>query len=86
MDFSFLEGFHQQWQDILVIGRTVERDNKKYHLLGMTLADEAKLYVIEPCENDKRKSQERSPDTAQKSKGTGSKRVQLSALQRFLFR
>lgn len=55
MDFSFLEGFHQQWQDILVIGRTVERDNKKYHLLGMTLADEAKLYVIEPCENDKRK-------------------------------
>lgn len=48
MNFSFLEGFHKKWQDILVIGKTIERDNKKYHLVGMTLADEAKLYMIEP--------------------------------------
>ena len=48
MNFAFLENFHQNWRDILVIGKTIERDNKKYHIVGMTLADEAKLYIIEP--------------------------------------
>ena len=31
-----------------MIGKTIERDGKKYHIVGMTLADEAKLYIIEP--------------------------------------
>ena len=48
MRFSYLEGFYKNWRDILVIGRTIERDDKKYHIVGMTLADEAKLYIIEP--------------------------------------
>lgn len=48
MNFSFLEGFHTTWRDILVIGKTMERDNQKYHIVGMTLSDEAKLYIIEP--------------------------------------
>lgn len=48
MNFLFLEGFHQKWKDILVIGKTIERDNKKYHIIGMTLSDEARLYIIEP--------------------------------------
>ena len=48
MNFSLLEGFHSKWQDILVIGKTTERDGKKYHFVGMTLSDEAKLYIIEP--------------------------------------
>lgn len=48
MNFSSLEDFHQKWRDILVIGKTIERDSKKYHIVGMTLADEAKLYIIEP--------------------------------------
>lgn len=48
MNFTFLENFHQKWRDILVIGKTIERNNKKYHIIGMTLADEAKLYIIEP--------------------------------------
>ena len=48
MNFSFLEGFHTTWRDILVIGKTIERDNQKYHIVGMTLSDEAKLYIIEP--------------------------------------
>ena len=26
----------------------MNRDNKKYHIVGMTLADEAELYIIEP--------------------------------------
>ena len=48
MNFSLLEGFHSKWQDILVIGKTTEWDGKKYHIVGMTLSDEAKLYIIEP--------------------------------------
>lgn len=49
MDFSSLEGFHTKWRDILVIGKTIERGSMKYHVVGMTLSDEARLYVIEPC-------------------------------------
>lgn len=48
MNLSILEDVHQNWREILVIGRTIERDDKKYHLLGMTLSDEANLYIIEP--------------------------------------
>lgn len=48
MNFSLLKGFHSKWQDILVIGKTTERDGKKYHIVGMTLSDEAELYIIEP--------------------------------------
>ncbi len=48
MNFALIENFHQKWRDILVIGKTIERDNKKYHIVGMTLADEAELYIIEP--------------------------------------
>lgn len=48
MNFSLLEDFHTKWSEILVIGKNIERDNKKYHIIGMTLFDEAKLYIIEP--------------------------------------
>lgn len=48
MNFSNLSDRHMKWQDILVIGKTIERDGKKYHIVGMTLSDEAKLYIIEP--------------------------------------
>ena len=48
MNFSLLEYFHSKWQDILVIGKTTERNGIKYHIVGMTLSDEAKLYIIEP--------------------------------------
>lgn len=48
MNFSFLESFHSKWQDILVIGKTTERDGRKCHIIGMTLSDETKLYIIEP--------------------------------------
>lgn len=50
MDFRTLEEAHQTWQEIRVIGRTIERKGKKYHMVGMTLADEAKLYILEPYE------------------------------------
>ena len=55
MNFLRLEDVHKMWNDVLVIGRTIERDNKKYHIVGMTLGDETKLYIIEPyseSEND----------------------------------
>lgn len=48
MNFSFLTQCHTQWRDILVIGKTVVHDGKNIHIIGMTLADEAKLYMIEP--------------------------------------
>lgn len=48
MNFSLLEDFHTTWRDILVIGKTMERDGRKYHIVGMTLSDEARLYIIEP--------------------------------------
>ena len=48
MKFSYLEEAHEKWSSILVIGRTIERDGEKYHIVGMTLGDEAKLHIIEP--------------------------------------
>lgn len=48
MQFSWLEGACNRWDKVLVIGRTFERDGKKYHMIGMTLAEEACLYLIEP--------------------------------------
>lgn len=45
MNFSLLEGFHSKWQDILVIEKNTERDDKKYHIVGMTLSDEAKSFA-----------------------------------------
>ena len=48
MKFSYLENAYRTWDDILVIGKTIERGNKKYHIIGMTLYSEAKLYIIEP--------------------------------------
>lgn len=48
MNFSYLENNHKQWRDILVIGRTIERDSQKYHIIGMTLTDTADIYILEP--------------------------------------
>nr|WP_277935501.1 hypothetical protein [Parablautia muri] len=48
MNFSTLLDCHKKWRNLLVIGKTIERDGRKYHILGMTLSDEAKLYIIEP--------------------------------------
>ena len=48
MNFSLLENSHSKWRDILVIGKTAERDGRKCHIIGITLSDEAKLYMIEP--------------------------------------
>lgn len=48
MKFSYLEDIHKQWHDVLVIGRTIEHDDKKYHIIGMTAGDDVKLHIIEP--------------------------------------
>lgn len=48
MKFLYLENFYKEWRDILVIGKTIERDDRKYHIIGMTLDDAANLYIIEP--------------------------------------
>lgn len=58
MNFSTLEDCHKKWLDILVIGKTIERNGKNYHIIGITLSDEARLYIIEPYiepESKKRK-------------------------------
>ncbi len=49
MNFSSFEEFHKKWLDLLVIGKTIEQNNKKYHIIGMTLTNKAaELYIIEP--------------------------------------
>ena len=53
MNFGDLEVVHKKWNDILVLGKTIERNGKKYHMIGMTLDETAKLYIIEPfCEEE----------------------------------
>lgn len=48
MKFQYLEDVHKEWCDILVIGKTIERDGRRYHIVGMTMDEMAKLYIIEP--------------------------------------
>lgn len=60
MNFLYLEEVYRELHDILIIGKTIERNNKKCHIIGMTLEDEVKLYIIEPynepeyCSNRKK--------------------------------
>lgn len=56
MQFSWLEGVNKKWKDILVIGRTIEHDEKKYHIIGMTMEEDARLYIIEPYEEQKKRN------------------------------
>lgn len=50
MNFSYLTNAHQTWKQTLIIGKTIEREEKKYHIIGMTLDGEktAFLYILEP--------------------------------------
>lgn len=59
MQFSWLEGVSKKWKEILVIGRTMERDGKRAHIIGMTLEEEAKIYLIEPYEEQKRRNRKK---------------------------
>ena len=47
MQFSWLEGVSKKWKEILVIGRTIERDGKRYHIVGMTREVAANIYIID---------------------------------------
>lgn len=50
MNFSYLTYAHRIWKQLLVIGKTIEREDKKYHIIGMTSDHEnnAFLYIVEP--------------------------------------
>ena len=48
MQFSYLEVIPNEWNKLLVIGKTIERDHEKYHIIGMSLGKEASLYILEP--------------------------------------
>lgn len=50
MNFSVLQDNCQKWDSILVIGRTFGQGDRKCHIIGMTMADEANLYLIETYE------------------------------------
>lgn len=71
MNFSCLTDAHQTWKQLLVIGKTIEREGKKYHIIGMTLNDENKafLYIIEPFSEPPRpkKKNDRSHRTSIKA-------------------
>ena len=48
MNFCVLEDSYQKWRGILAIGKTMERHGENYHILGMTLGECPKLYILEP--------------------------------------
>ena len=48
MQFSWLEGACGRWDKVLVIGRSFEREGRRYHIIGMTLGEKASIYLIEP--------------------------------------
>lgn len=73
MQLSYLQEIPNEWHKLLVIGRTIERDHKKYHLIGMTLGESANLYFLEPFSK---------PDhfqLKQKQRANRSHRAQLKA-------
>ena len=48
MQLSYLEEIPNEWHKLLVIGRTIERDRQKYHIVGMSEGEEVKLHILEP--------------------------------------
>lgn len=48
MQLSYLESIPNEWQRVLVIGRTAEHNGKKYHIVGMTSGDKLKILILEP--------------------------------------
>ncbi len=44
MNFSILSDRHKKWQDILVIGKTTERNCRKYHIIDMK-EEAAAIYI-----------------------------------------
>lgn len=70
MNFAWLEQNCEHWRDIRVIGRTIEREGDLYHLIGMTLAEEAKLYALAPYREPERpRRRERTQRQLQRSGG-----------------
>lgn len=53
MIFSELERIADKIKDVLVIGKTIEREGKFYYIIGMVLvSNEVNLYIIEPYEEN----------------------------------
>lgn len=50
MNFSYLESLMISWDDILVIGKSLEKHDQQCHIIGMTLLNQdANLYLLESC-------------------------------------
>ncbi len=61
MKLSYLEEIPGEWQRVLVIGKTIERDNQKYHIIGMSSGSELRLYIIEPFQEPKISARKNKP-------------------------
>jgi len=57
MQLSYLEEIPNEWHRLLVIGRTIERNNEKYHIIGMTMGEDTNLYILEPFSEPARRRQ-----------------------------
>lgn len=68
MNFLSLENTHKKWREILVIGKTTEQNNEKYHIVGMTLEDEVKLYILEPCKEAEHSQQKKRKNPSNQRK------------------
>ena len=68
MQLSYLEGIPSDWQRVLVIGRTVEHNGKKYHIVGMTSGDKLQLHILEPFEKPEPPARRRKNSGNQRSR------------------
>ena len=48
MQLSYLEEIPNEYQKVLVIGKTIERDGQKYHIVGMSSGRTVQLHILEP--------------------------------------
>lgn len=48
MQLSYLEEIPNEYQKVLVIGKTIKRDGQKYHIVGMSSGRTVQLHILEP--------------------------------------
>ena len=71
MKFTWLEQACRSWRDIRVIGKSLQQGDRRYHIAGMALGKEARLYVLGPyLETDEPRRPARTQRQLQRGIGT----------------
>ena len=70
MKFTWLEQACRSWRDIRVIGKSLQQGDRRYHIAGMALGEEARLYVLGPyLETDEPRRPARTQRQLQRGSG-----------------